>query len=189
MSTKCCVLEWNALSILLSTSFFLRKPAHNSHKSGCRSIYMYRHWITFNELSVVIRIYTGYKFSDLNDTPFCNKGTVINLYFDFTAARINVRCHVSAVKRLLVLHRSAVFMFIFLWLIKLILVSWKIDLHVLKLVAVKRIITQTCLFKYTENFTTKKKKKKKKKFSDICSYFCSNHRLWVLVRTASTRRF
>ena len=27
------------------------------------------------------------------------------------------------------------------------------------------------------------------KKSDIFSYFCSNHRLWVLDRTASTRRF
>ena len=69
-------------------------------------------------------------------------------------------------------------------------------------------ITKTRLFKYIENFTPpppsppppppltqkKKKKKKKKKNSDKkkpwkFSYFCSKHRLWVLVRTASTRRF
>ena len=52
------------------------------------------------------------------------------------------------------------------------------------------LIMKTCLFKYTENFTTKKKKKKKsdKKFWYI-SYFYSKHRLWVLVRTASARRF
>ena len=50
------------------------------------------------------------------------------------------------------------------------------------------LITKTFLFKYTENFTTKKCK-----FSDkiswYFSYFCSKQRLWVLVRTASTRRF
>ena len=47
-------------------------------------------------------------------------------------------------------------------------------------------ITKTRL----ENFTTKKKKKKKSNiFFYIFSYFCSKHRLWVLVRTASTRRF
>ena len=44
-------------------------------------------------------------------------------------------------------------------------------------------ITKTCLFKYTETFTTKKRN-----FSDkifwLFSYFCSKHRLWVLVRTA-----
>ena len=50
------------------------------------------------------------------------------------------------------------------------------------------IITKTCLFKYTENFTTKKWKISDKN-SDIFNYFCSKHRLWVLVRTASTRRF
>ena len=37
----------------------------------------------------------------------------------------------------------------------------------------------------TENFQTKKKKKKKKWYF---SYFCSKHRLWVLNRTASSRR-
>ena len=47
---------------------------------------------------------------------------------------------------------------------------------------------KTRLFKYTENFTTKNEKLPDKK---ICcfSYFCSKHRLWVLVRTASARRF
>ena len=49
-------------------------------------------------------------------------------------------------------------------------------------------ITKTCLFKYTENFSTKKLKFSEKKFWYF-SYFCSKHRLWVLVRTASTRRF
>ena len=50
------------------------------------------------------------------------------------------------------------------------------------------IITKTRLFKYIENFTSKNWK-----FSDknlwYFSYFCSKHRLWVLVRTASARRF
>ena len=50
------------------------------------------------------------------------------------------------------------------------------------------IITKSCLFKYLENFTSKNWK-----FSDrkllYFSYFCSKHRLWVLVRTASPRRF
>ena len=49
-------------------------------------------------------------------------------------------------------------------------------------------ITKTHLFKYTETFTTKKRKFSDKKFWYF-SYFCSKHRLWVLVRTASTRRF
>ena len=43
-------------------------------------------------------------------------------------------------------------------------------------------ITETCLFKYIENFTTKKGtffyKKKIKYFSYFCSYFCSKYRLW-----------
>ena len=51
-----------------------------------------------------------------------------------------------------------------------------------------RTITKTCLFKYIENFTSKTWK-----FSDeklwYFSYFFSKHRLWVLVRTALTRRF
>ena len=52
---------------------------------------------------------------------------------------------------------------------------------------------KTCLFKNTENFTTKQwkfsDKKKKKKKKRYFSRFCSKHRLWVLVRTASARRF
>ena len=43
-------------------------------------------------------------------------------------------------------------------------------------------ITKTCIFKYTENFTAKKWKFLDKKFWYF-SYFCSKHRLWVLVRT------
>ena len=38
-------------------------------------------------------------------------------------------------------------------------------------------------------FHLKKLKKIQIKKSDIFSYFCSKHRLWVLVRTASSRRF
>ena len=49
-------------------------------------------------------------------------------------------------------------------------------------------ITKTCLFKYTEKITTKKWKFSDKNFRYF-SYFCSKHRLWVLVRTASPRRF
>ena len=49
-------------------------------------------------------------------------------------------------------------------------------------------ITKTRLFKYIENFTTKNWKFSDKK-TLIFSYFCSKHRLWVLVRTASARRF
>ena len=49
-------------------------------------------------------------------------------------------------------------------------------------------ITKTCLYKYIENFTSKNGKFSDKN-SDSFSYFCSKHRLWVLVRTASPRRF
>ena len=49
-------------------------------------------------------------------------------------------------------------------------------------------ITKTCLFKYIENFTSKNWKISDKNFWYF-SYFCSKHRLWVLVRTASVRRF
>ena len=49
-------------------------------------------------------------------------------------------------------------------------------------------ITKTCLFKYIENLTTNKGKFSDKKFRYF-SYFCSKHRLWVLVRTASVRQF
>ena len=38
------------------------------------------------------------------------------------------------------------------------------------------IITKTCLFKYSENFTTKKFSDKKLWYF---SYFCSKHRLWI----------
>ena len=50
------------------------------------------------------------------------------------------------------------------------------------------LISKTRLFKHTENFTTKKRKFSDKKFWYF-SFFCSEHRLWVLVRTASPRRF
>ena len=49
-------------------------------------------------------------------------------------------------------------------------------------------ITKTRLFKYIENFTSKNWKVSNKN-SDIFSYICSKHRLWVLVRTASPKRF
>ena len=41
--------------------------------------------------------------------------------------------------------------------------------------------TKTCLFKYSENFTTKNESFSDKKFWHS-SYFCSKHRLWVHVR-------
>ena len=50
------------------------------------------------------------------------------------------------------------------------------------------LITKTLLFKYFENFTTKIGKFFDKKFWYF-SYSCSKHWLWVLVRTASARRF
>ena len=51
-------------------------------------------------------------------------------------------------------------------------------------------ITKTRLFKYIEYFTIKKAKISDKKFwYFFFSYFCSKHRLWVFVRTASARRF
>ena len=49
-------------------------------------------------------------------------------------------------------------------------------------------ITKTRLFKYIENFTSKNRKFSGKKLWNFL-YFCSIHRLWVLVRTASARRF
>ena len=49
-------------------------------------------------------------------------------------------------------------------------------------------ITKTRLFKYIENFTSKNRKFSDKKLWYF-SYFCSKHRLWVLVRTALARRF
>ena len=48
--------------------------------------------------------------------------------------------------------------------------------------------TKTRLFKYTRTYTTKKRKFSDKKFW-YSWHFCSKHILWVLVRTASTRRF
>ena len=48
-----------------------------------------------------------------------------------------------------------------------------------------RIITKTRLFKYTEIFTTKRKWKFSYKKFWYFSYFCSKHRLRVLVRTAT----
>ena len=51
----------------------------------------------------------------------------------------------------------------------------------------KLTIMKTRLFKYIENFTSKHIKFSDKK---ICfSYFCSKHRLWILIRTASARQF
>ena len=50
-------------------------------------------------------------------------------------------------------------------------------------------ITKTRLCKYVENFTSKKKLKNFRQKPLIFSYFCSKHRLWVLVRTASARWF
>ena len=49
-------------------------------------------------------------------------------------------------------------------------------------------ITKTRLFKYIENITSKNWKFSDKKLWYF-SHFCSNHRLWVLFRTASPRRF
>ena len=45
-------------------------------------------------------------------------------------------------------------------------------------------ITKTRLFKYIETFTSKKPWKLLNKKLRNFSYFCSKHRLWVLVRTA-----
>ena len=53
---------------------------------------------------------------------------------------------------------------------------------------IRKVITKTRLFKYIENVTTKKPKVSREKFWYF-SYFCSKHRLWVLIRTASPRRF
>ena len=50
-------------------------------------------------------------------------------------------------------------------------------------------IMKTRLFKYTENFTAKKNESFQINKIWYFSYFCSKHTLWVLVRTASTRRF
>ena len=64
-------------------------------------------------------------------------------------------------------------------------------LRILRLIRINTVcqyITKTRLFKYTENFTTQKGKISNEKFWYF-SYFCSKHRLWVIVRTASARRF
>ena len=53
----------------------------------------------------------------------------------------------------------------------------------------KLFITKTRLFKYIENFTSKKTWKISDKKLWYFSCFCSKHRLWVLVRTASSRWF
>ena len=61
-------------------------------------------------------------------------------------------------------------------------------LWVLKLLSCTPDIRKTRLYKYIENFTSKNWK-----FSDknlwYFSYFCSKHKLWVPVRTASHRQF
>ena len=49
-------------------------------------------------------------------------------------------------------------------------------------------ITKTRLFKYIQNFTSRNWKFSDKN-SDFFSHFYSKHRFWVLVRTASARRF
>ena len=49
-------------------------------------------------------------------------------------------------------------------------------------------ITKTCLFKYIKKFISKTLKFSDKKLRDFL-YSCSKHRLLVLVRTASARRF
>ena len=61
-------------------------------------------------------------------------------------------------------------------------------IHIIFLVAGCLYITRTRLFKYIENFTSKNWKFSDKKLWYV-SYFCIKHRLWVLVRTASVRRF
>ena len=72
-------------------------------------------------------------------------------------------------------------------IIKVILRQWKDDNE--RVCSMKCCtIMKTCLFKYTENFTIKKWKFSDKKFRYF-SYFCSKHRLWVLIRTASLRQF
>ena len=53
----------------------------------------------------------------------------------------------------------------------------------------KVFITKICLFKYTENFTTKKWKFSDKKFWYFVYFALNICRLWVLVRTASPRWF
>ena len=58
------------------------------------------------------------------------------------------------------------------------IVSFPQYLHLYVYIYPRRDITKTRLFKYTEIFTTKNSKFSVKN-SDIFSYFCSKHRLWV----------
>ena len=60
--------------------------------------------------------------------------------------------------------------------------------HFMHLIGWRTNITKTCRFKHNENCTIKKWKFSDKK-SWYFSHFCSKHRLWLLVRTASMRRF
>ena len=62
------------------------------------------------------------------------------------------------------------------------LVTYPVSSSSFKTLAQIVIIMKTCLFKYTENLTTKKGKFSEEKYWYF-SYFCSKHRLWVLVRT------
>ena len=75
-------------------------------------------------------------------------------------------------------------------IMKMVLLHWTKWPPKLKLKEKKKktFITKTCLFKYIENFTTKKWKFSDKNFWYFW-YFCSKHRFWVLVRTASARQF
>ena len=69
--------------------------------------------------------------------------------------------------------------------------DWKIVSLTYKILTFGRhfiLITKTYLSKYTENFTINKWKFSDKKFWYF-PYFCSKHRLWVLVRTALPRHF
>ena len=63
-----------------------------------------------------------------------------------------------------------------------------VSIHLLDFLPFCATITKTRLFKYIENFTSKNWKFSDKKLWYF-SYFCSKHRFWVLVRTASARRF
>ena len=72
-------------------------------------------------------------------------------------------------------------------------VHWYSLQYLLMILRAKKLIsklhiTKTRLFKYIENFTSKNWKFSDKKLWYF-SHFCSKHRLWVLVRTASARRF
>ena len=62
------------------------------------------------------------------------------------------------------------------WALKSFIIGQRMDYVRFKM---PLIITKTRLFKYTENFTTITWKFSDKS-SDIFSYFCSKHRLWVL---------